>query len=111
MRLTKRIALDLTIELWTWCAETGEHKIQWPKWEKYGGMDCYFFLCEYHSSHKGKSSEICNCPLCDETHTGCYSYSFGNWTYSRTIEDKKKYAGLFLDELKQIRKKLYGEVK
>ena len=35
MKLTREEAIDKSIELWEWCAETGEHKNDWPSWEKY----------------------------------------------------------------------------
>jgi len=60
MRLTKRKAVEITKELWEWCAETGESKWQWPKWRKYGEFHASCPLCEYAERHTGACSP---CPL------------------------------------------------
>ena len=50
MKLTEKKAIELSIELWTWLAETGENKNEWPEWKRHGGQyeecenDC--FLCK-----------------------------------------------------------------
>ena len=47
MRLTRKKAIELCIELWAWLAKTGKRKWAWPEWEKYEEIenDCWF--CEY----------------------------------------------------------------
>lgn len=94
MRLTKLKALDITIELWEWMAETGsDYKGDWPGWEKYGTMGNDCALCEYTEG---------NCPDCPIN--SCYvDFFYGEWDDALTKADRKKYAGLFLEQLKEIR--------
>ena len=102
MRLTKKEALDLSIELWEWLAETGKQKDEWSNWEKHGGTENDCFLCEYAVHHPSKGG-LCNCPLADDEHSGCYDTAFGDWVLSHNHEDRKKYARGFLTQLKGIR--------
>ncbi len=104
MKLTKKKALELSIELWTWLAETGKHKYEWNGWSKYGNIfhDC--FLCEY--GIKQSTIEADECDLCS------YYQRFGycclhpspytNWDDALTTEEHKKYAQEFLEQLKQL---------
>ncbi len=90
--LTKKKAIKIGKELWTWLAETGEKfKSRWPGWEEYGKMqdDCAF--CEYAHSCD-------DCPLGQD----CYDTYFANWCDAQTPEDRKKYAKLFLEQLKAL---------
>ena len=106
MELTERESIDKSIELWTWLAETGREKYGWPEWDWNGGgyeeveSDC--FLCEYRSQH----SDLCykDCPY-SQKFGGCFTgevpyYKF--WDKSDTEEGNKKYASLFLEQLKQL---------
>ena len=48
MKLTRKKAISISIELWTWLAETGsEYKHEWPGWKKYGAMVLACPFCEY----------------------------------------------------------------
>ena len=39
MKLTKEQAIQISIELWEWLAETGgTDQSEWPGWKKYGRM-------------------------------------------------------------------------
>ena len=62
MKLTKRKALEITRELWTWLAETGgPWKGDWPGWAVYGKMEHDCPCCEYDWRAKGV---LCSrCPL------------------------------------------------
>ena len=62
MRLTKKKAVEITKELWEWCAETGGYKLDWPNWKEYGEFGSYCPLCEYDARHKDTCRE---CPLAD----------------------------------------------
>ena len=105
MNLTKKEAIELSIELWTWIAETGKEKEDWPGWEESGGQhaechqDC--FLCEYTITKMGGCY---SCPyytmygLCHEIDTPYY-----NWTDADTKEDLKRYAQEFLEQLKALK--------
>jgi len=97
MRLTKEKAVELSIELWTWLAETGKMKYEWPEWYKYPDIACHCFLCEYADRRNGCSS----CPY-SQKFGGCNSGHFSKWTLSRTTRTSRKYARLFLEQLKQL---------
>lgn len=107
MKLSRKKAIELCIELWTWLAKTGKEKGDWPKWKKYGIIhnDCWF--CEYgrYRKRKNKSSDksICvHCPLRQQDIKGCYAFAYGNWEEAQTSRTRKKYAKLFLEQIKTI---------
>ncbi|GAH13108.1 unnamed protein product, partial [marine sediment metagenome] len=62
MRLTKKKAIEIAIELWTWLAETGaKYKGDWVGWEeKYGEMEADCPFCEY--SDRWGDDECESCP-------------------------------------------------
>ena len=61
MKITKKIALKICVELWTWIAVTGSrNKHDWPGWAKYGNMPNDCPCCEYVDSHFYRCDE---CPL------------------------------------------------
>jgi len=95
-------AIEKSIEQWTWLAETGKKKQDWPEWEKYDDVSCNCFLCEYNEGTD--TDESCGaCPLykkfgnCENEET-----PYMNWLYAKTPEDRKKYALEFLEQLKQL---------
>ncbi len=53
MNLTKRKALEICKELWTWMRdekkESDLDKSDWPKWDVYGDMENDCPICEYKS--------------------------------------------------------------
>lgn len=119
MKLTKKKAIELSIKLWTWLAETGKEKEEWPVWDKYDYAilnDC--FLCEYDDQKRGG----CNaCPLTEKFSRqpsqkfGCYAddCAYSQWEKCESMfagqqktaitEDHKKYAALFLAQLKELK--------
>lgn len=47
-RLTKKKAIELTIELWKWVYKNKSFdKKAWPEWDKYGYVKNECFCCEY----------------------------------------------------------------
>lgn len=109
MRLTRKEAIALCIALWTWCMETGKPKIEWPKWpeieKKYDDIRDYCFFCEYVKRQRellgGGDACFC-CPL----EVRCYRNSpYQKWDDAETPEDRKKYAGLFLEQIRTLEKK------
>lgn len=107
MRLTKKKAIEIAIELWTWMAETGEAlKRNWPGWEKYGQMDADCPFCEYADRRPIPGEDFCfSCPYYQVFGACCEDDSYtlyDKWDSAETIEDRKKYASLFLKELKQL---------
>ena len=103
MRLTKKKAMEICIELWTYLAETGNKKEDWPGWEKYGEMNAECPLCEYGDQNPAKAG--CNCPLDRPPFNGCYNppSEYENWVEATRDVDEKRFAGLFLKQLKEIK--------
>ena len=92
--LTKKKAIEISIELWTWLAETGsEEKGGWSGWNGYGVMQGNCALCEYDAQ---KENDCLACPI------NCSLSPFARWWYANTIEERKKYASLFLEQLKEL---------
>ena len=94
MRLTKRKALELTIELWDWLAKNpSKTEGDWPKWKLNGGSihemqhDCS--CCEYDLRHGGSgySAGGCqHCPLRDYWPHGSCEPEFGSSPWFDWIE-------------------------
>ena len=79
MKLTKKKALDIAIELWEWMVDNpGRYKHQWPGWKKYGEMECDCPFCEYDDKHPFETR--CNCPL-KEKYDSCFLSAFGKWDH------------------------------
>lgn len=107
--LTKKQAIKLCIELWTWLAETGLRKDQWPRWPElvalYGEIwgDCWF--CEYDSqmSKKYKYTKKKSCKYCPllVIHGGCEYSSYPDWVDAQNVEEKKVCAAEFLLQIKK----------
>jgi len=108
MKLTRKQSICRSIELWTDLAETGIDKGEWDGWEKYGNDiwgDC--FLCEYATYRAGASKGACkHCPYyqkfgyCQEDEKPTY---YDKWESAKTKRTRKKYAKLFLEQLKQLK--------
>ena len=110
MKLTKKQAIDWSIELWEFLAETGSaYKHLWPKWEELGKAKNDCFLCEY-SFPKGGSildgSECDKCPLewglygCEDNEESAY-FKWLDWATNK--KERKEYAKLFLKQLKELK--------
>ncbi len=103
MKLTEKRAIELSIELWAWLAESGKEKWAWPRWEEYGVAEGNCFLCEYDA----QSEDDCSvCPLWIKFGDGgclsgdCY---FNKWDIAKTSRTRKKSAKLFLEQLKELK--------
>lgn len=113
MKLTAKKAVELSIELWEWLAGTGEEeKDVWPEWEENGGkypeVQCHCFLCEYNDQQGGDMPDNCQyCPY-DRSRGLCMERfnPYGRWTRGKTNRTRKKYAKLFLEQLKTILKEM-----
>ena len=109
MQLTREDSIRIAIELWTWLAETGAgHKINWDGWKEYGEMGCDCPLCEYSWQEKEPDvvpGAVCNdyCPYYQKF-GACFvpGKLYNRWGTVVTTESKKKYAALFLEQLKQL---------
>ncbi len=105
MRLTKNKAIQISIELWTWLAETGgSDKGDWVGWEKYGEMYCDCALCEYGTLVRRIVSRCFHCPYylkfghCNEEDYSPYN----KWDKAQTPKTHKKYAALILAQLMEL---------
>ena len=102
MRLTKKKAIELSIELWEWLKKTGKYKYEWPRWDKYGEMLANCFLCQWSVERTYKSIGCGYCPIAKKFKGNCETTFYWKWNSSITEQDRKKYASLFLAQLKEI---------
>jgi hypothetical protein len=111
MRLSRKKAIELCIEAWTIHAETGCTKDELPEKHQEINNSCWF--CEYgdrqekrYASTNTKKS-CCNyCPLWKIFKPdGCYDKNcyYLRWSRAKTSRTRKKYAGLFLAQIKELR--------
>ena len=111
MKLTAKKAVELSIELWEWVAETGGEKGEWPEWKINGGkypfVTMWCFLCKYTFYPKSFWDSECNakCPYYGK-YGICYKDGgiYRKWEDAQTKPTKKKYAQQFLEQLKEILK-------
>ena len=99
IELTEERRDRISKELWGDLAESGGLKEDWTEgWEKYGKMvsDCPY--CEYQVSHQ---SDCENCPIW-EKYSGCSRTYYRDWLWGATLENRKKFARLFLIQLEAL---------
>lgn len=111
MKLTKKKAIELSIELWTWLAETGKRKWDWPVWKKYGNDICGdCFLCEYDEANGKGDCDIC--PLQkkfsqrdEDEFTACHhkDCAYSGWGKATIPKTRKKFAAKFVEQLKELK--------
>lgn len=107
MRLTRKKSIELCILLWSWLAKTGKKKWEWPGWKKYGDIKEQCWFCEYAEYRESKSvkewykKDTCVdfCPL----PTYCGDMAYLKWHYAKTPRTRKKYAKLFLGQIKKLK--------
>lgn len=104
MKLTKKKAIEYSIELWTWLVKAGaEFKGDWDGWDKYGKMSSGCPLCEYAGFPP--SSNCRKCPYYKKFKR-CYDNGedtiYSKWEDASTPGTRKKYAKLFLEHLKEL---------
>ena len=97
MKLTRKKAIVLCIELWEWLALTGKEKEEWSEWEKYGDIQDLCFFCEYVQGKNGCMS----CPSYKKFGY-CSDGVYTKWANAKTPRTRKKYAKLFLGQLKTL---------
>ena len=95
MKLTKKKAKEICIELWTWLAETGRRKGRWPGWKKYGRMLANCPFCEYYVEQNNGGCPACPIALCR------FDDSFSQWCDATTSAQRKKYAKIFLEKIRE----------
>ena len=103
MRLTKKKAIQISIELWEYMAETGEgRKGKWEGWKEYGEMSCDCALCEYEEQRGGGGDECDHCPYWQKFGNCWDDAPYDKWRYAKTKATRKKYAELLLEQLRQL---------
>ncbi len=105
-KLTREEAIEKTIEMWEELAETGDYdkdKTKLPR--KYDNLICGCFLCTL-VSEEGYSPRCRKCPYSQHFHGQCCTQNrpYQKWedTFIEEIELRKRYAGQFLEQLKQL---------
>jgi len=110
------LALKMTTELWDWLEESGsENKKDWPGWDNYADVmdkntvpySCP--LCEMTRRIVGSDGtpQISRCSICP--YNRCYGFCnnpatpYTRWTMAFSDDDRKFYAGMFLEQLVAIR--------
>lgn len=103
MRLSKKRAIELTLELWQWLYKHPDKgKFKWPEWEYNGGKyptvinDC--FAC-----NKGPCSKCPLLPLWPDTCCpGAHqSTIYTRWAAAKSNKTRKKYAKQIVDFCKK----------
>jgi len=111
MKLSRKKAIELCILLWTWLAKTGEVKRKWPGWEKYDvaiehHSYCWFCYYDNHTEIGGiraKGGDCIYCPYRKEYgHCNSNGTFYENWDKAKTSRTRKKYAKLFLEQIKSL---------
>ena len=98
MRLTKKKAIKICIELWEWLAKTGEAKWDWPGWERYGYASRGCPFCSLYWAERCRY-----CPISKGIFRNCViNMKYGSWVGALSERTKKKYAKLFLEELRGL---------
>jgi len=97
MKLTRKKAIAISIELWTSLAETGKHKWDWGGWRKYGLMAAYCPFCEFSAQQEGMGCD--SCPYYQEFGDCVDDTPYRLWCNAETEEERKKYAKEFLAQL------------
>ncbi|KKM86363.1 hypothetical protein LCGC14_1279870 [marine sediment metagenome] len=110
MKLTKKKALEIAIELWTWIVDNpGKKKEDWPKWEEYGDMRDCCSLCERYIRKRIKTRTEhglrCDCPIADK-HDHCTGTAYRDWDRAMNEDGKEaahSAAVEFLAQLKDLK--------
>ena len=106
MKLTKRKALEVTREEWTWLAETGgPRKKDWPGWAVYRKMEHNCPCCEYDKRANAEFGKLCSrCPLYPRLKDLSYAYMcefpgepYKRWSEETSIEGRKDWAQRMVD--------------
>lgn len=104
MRLTKKKAIEISVELWEYMAKSGsDNKRSWEGWETYGPMEACCPFCEYDCRNETYADDkICvHCPL-SLGESGCYQTPYLQWCEAYDKASRKKYAAKFLEVLKGL---------
>lgn len=99
IKLTKKEAIKLFREHWTWLAETGgneDSKAQWLIDNDYLNIECNCFLCEYVKQKHNNNCDKCPIDWKSNRSTSiiCFYNYFEEWEEAKTVKDRKYFAKL-----------------
>ena len=102
MRLTKKKAIELSLEKWEDYVKTGENNAEgdWHERHGYPTMSADCALCEYGDRRKAPTCGYC--PY-HAKFGFCLDEVYLRWRHARTPEASKKYAKEFLAQLKELK--------
>lgn len=112
MKLTKRKALQLCLELWWWIKDNpGYEKRDWPKWKEYGYMKDDCPACEYEKRQPklfvGLEATCYSCPIWKPTSpnqcTGLTS-PYTLWMLNKTPENAQLMINLINKRITELHK-------
>ena len=110
VHITEEEAIDLSIKLWTWLAESGSaYKAGWSGWEQPGCMANDCAMCEYHIQQMQTSQleRVGACQFCpyNRMFGGCMGKDspYGAWTGALTVGKRKQAASDILQQLRRIK--------
>ncbi len=111
MKLTRKKTIELCIEAWEILAETGCTKDDLPEKHREPGFSCW--LCEYDEQQRVRYdtfNKFCKyCPLVRilgvkcEAHLNETQTFYDKWVNAKTPKARKKYAKLFLAQIKELK--------
>ncbi len=100
--MNREEAVEKSIELWTWLAETGLKKSKWPGWDE-GQVISQCFLCEY-SANENRDVDCSVCPYFKHFGHKCFIIrsAYDKWENGQRKSTMKRNATLFLEQLKSL---------
>ena len=106
MRLTKKKAIELSLEKWEDHVKTGKDNAKWDWHEKHKRgtflADCA--LCEYGYRQRGTGDKCRNCPYHQKFgHCNSTGYPYFTWVFAVTQKERRESASLFLAQLKELK--------
>ncbi len=111
MKLTKKEAIDISIELWRWLAETGANsKSLWPGWKKYDRIHNDCPLCEYalfqrEGNRIGIHASCIGCPYAAIfEHCLKTTSPYRRWIGAYDKNERSHEAHLFVEQLEELRR-------
>lgn len=95
-------AKRLSVDLWTWLAETGEDKEDWPRHSEIDKLENWCPLCEIFLPSILSNCDESDCPLAFDNNDagGCTGGLFSKWQVTSNRVTRKKLAGRILTLIK-----------
>lgn len=100
MKLTRKQAIKLHREMWSWLAETGAKcKSNWPRFKDLYETAGYCFCCEFEEIHKGHYCGATCILVWPPDDRGCSEQNdpFTKWYSAKTKKTRQKYARIIAE--------------